>query len=470
MSGAQKCTCGKADATIQCDICLQKAYCCKECKPLGWSIHQDECNVHIADKPDTTVFMPEFDGYDPKRVDGNEEFLQSHIVRYVSPKAVVQEQLITANFQQVVKKLGGGAPVDEDKKYQLRISGGGMIPKLINVIPVFKESRDSRAAELAGQKTYDMSKVVFWSSERVNIDIPTRGELKVLLLVNGSKTGRAIVGDYKLPSSENFLGDFARKVKSHLLKKEYLTKGFRAEVTNTLLTMKASNRNGNMFRFTVQMSKGKGGSATVPIVDVEFATKEADLKRGGWIGAETTPSQGDGVVSADYIQPIKCDASNIDHITALVQAMEDRMASGELVGFEDRFNIINAHREGLMISDSASGGVGNHPKLQSAIHDTMTQLIELSLADRFRDRVARVKFLNQLKKLSTEDEFQDEYDKWIGQAKKLREQGNVASTSLDNARAVDLEARRRGFALNLDNYNELNRGKKETRRNKRSNE
>ena len=180
---AQKCTCGKADAIVPCDICLQPAYCCKECKPLGWSIHQDHCNIHIATKVDTTVFMPEFDGYDPKRVDGNEEFLQSHIVRYVSPKAVVQENLIQAEFRQVYKKLGGGHPVDEDKTYQLRITGNGMIPKLVRVIPVFKESRDSRAAELAGQKTYDMSKVVFWSAERVNIEIPTRGELKVTLLV-----------------------------------------------------------------------------------------------------------------------------------------------------------------------------------------------------------------------------------------------------------------------------------------------
>ncbi len=179
----QKCTCGKGDATVACDICLQKAYCCAACKPLGWSIHQDVCNVHIATKVDTTVYMPEFDGYDPKRVDGNEEFLQSHIVRYVGPKAVVEEHLIGANFEQSLKKLGGGHPVDEDKKYQLRITGNGMVPKLINVIPVFKESRDSRAAELASRGTYDMSKVVFWSAERVNIEIPTRGELKVLLLV-----------------------------------------------------------------------------------------------------------------------------------------------------------------------------------------------------------------------------------------------------------------------------------------------
>jgi hypothetical protein len=285
----------------------------------------------------------------------------------------------------------------------------------------------------------------------------------VALLVDGSKTGSSVVGDYKLPSSETFLGDFARKVKSHLLKKEYETKGFSSAVTNTLLTMKASNRSGNMVRFTVQMSKGRGGSATVPVVDIEFATKLTDLQRGGWVDAPIGSNIGAAAPTpADYEQQIKCDATNIDHITALVQAMEDRMASGELVGFENHFNIINTHREAM-----TTNGCKISPSIQSAVHDSISKLIELSLADRFRDRVARVKFLNQLKKLDTLDDFQAEYNKWIDQAKILRRQGKVAATSLDNARAVDLESRRHGFALELDNYDDLNRGKKETLKAKR---
>lgn len=458
------CTCGKASATVSCDICLQKAYCCAACKPLGWSIHQDFCNVHIADKIDTTVFMPQVDSYDPKRVDGNEEFLQSHIVRYMNSKAIVEEQLIGAEFTPTMKKLGGGHPVDEDKTYQLRISGSHMIPKLVNVIPVFKGSRDSRSDQLAQMATFDMSKVVFWSAERINVEIPTRGELKVLLLVNGSKTGRSIIGDYKLPSSETFLGDWARKVKSLLLKKEYETKGFSTAVTNTLLTMRGSNRSGNTFRFTVQMTKGRGGSATVPLVDVEFATKLTDLQRGEWVSSSAAAAAASAVDEPTYSAQLKCDATDIDHVTALVHALEDRMAAGDLPNFTDRFHIINAHREAL-VSSNSSRTVS--PKTQSAIHDAMGLLIELSVADRFRDRVARVKFLNALKKLKTQDEFQNEYERWIQQANVLRAQGKVASTSLENARAVDLEARRRGFALQLSNYDELNRGKKDARNAKR---
>jgi len=197
----------------------------------------------------------------------------------------------------------------------------------------------------------------------------------------------------------------------------------------------------------------------VPMVDVEFATKLTDLQRGGWIGSAAAAAS---APLADYQQQIKCDATNIDHVTALVHAMEDRMAAGDLIGFEDRFNIINAHREKLMVAPADPGS-----KVQSAIHDTMSKLIELSLADRYRDRVARVRFLKQLKQMSSQDEFQAEYDKWINQANVLRAQGKVASTSLDNARAVDLEARRHGYALQLSNYDELNRGKKDARSAKR---
>ena len=276
------CTCGKSDPTIACGICRQPTYCCQGCERLGWSVHQDLCNVHIADKPNTTVFTPHVE-YDPKKIDGTEEFVQSHIVRYVSPKAVVEEHLIDADFKQTIKKFGGGAPIDEDSTYELQISGGGIIPKRIPVIPVFKGARDPRADALAKMATLDMSKVVFWSSDGSNFNIPTSGELVITLFVNGKETNLNIVGDYKLPSSETLWGNWSRKFSSFLLKKEYETKGFSHAAFASLVTMRGSNRTGSTFRFTVKMTKGKGGSSSAPVIDVEFACRLTDFERGEWI-------------------------------------------------------------------------------------------------------------------------------------------------------------------------------------------
>ncbi len=442
-----KCTCAKKDAVVACSICKQKAYCSEQCEKMGWSIHSTtDCNVHYADKPDTTIFTPQID-FDENRIEGNEEFLQSHIVRYMDAKANVHEQVIEAQFRQTLTKFGGGAEVSEEKKYQLSIGG-----ELINVVPVFKGAKNTRADHLAENKSADMSKVVFWSPDRTNIEIPTTGSLKIVLLVDGEKLLK-IAGDYKLPTSETLFGNWSRKIKSALLQKEYEAKGFKKNMTNTLLTMRGSNRKGNTFRFTVQMTKGQGGSISVPIVDAEFSCRLADLERAE---KKMAPPP---VPEADAELAFKCDSSDIDHVSALVLALEDKMAAGELANFDAHFNVISAHRQALMVG----GDVTVSPKVRLSVHTAVEELIKLSLADRARDKIARVKFLRNLKKMTSDAEFQAEYDKWISQSNVLRAQGAVATTSLENARAVDLEARRRGFALKLQNYQELQKGSKDAR-------
>ena len=338
-----KCTCGKAAASICCEICKQKAFCSSECQSIGWSAHSDAgCNVHRVDDIDATIYSVDaglefMTPQEIERLEGNEEFLQSDITTYLDPKGIVHEQHIDKSmFFRNLKSFGAGKKIRKDG-YTLDIEIDGELRKTIADLEVLYKGASGKAGQLADLSSVRWSGAsVLWAKE-LRIPIEGGSTITSILKLNGKPVSR-VTGTVKLSGNP-------RTAKR--LEPEYKIK-FGPYLRNALTAYTGyAPRSMSAFRFIVDKNN---------IIDAEFAFFDGKAQR------------------MSESMEFKCDANDIDHVTGLVAALEDKIASGDLMGetIQQHLHVINAHREAL----EREGEVQAGPKVQAAIHGATTALWE----------------------------------------------------------------------------------------------
>lgn len=338
-----KCTCGKAAASICCEICKQKAFCSSECQSIGWSAHSDAgCNVHRVDDIDATIYSVDaglefMTPQEIERLEGNEEFLQSDITTYLDPKGIVHEQHIDKSmFFRNLKSFGAGKKIRKDG-YTLDIEIDGELRKTIADLEVLYKGASGKAGQLADLSSVRWSGAsVLWAKE-LRIPIEGGSTITSILKLNGKPVSR-VTGTVKLSGNP-------RTAKR--LEPEYKIK-FGPNLRNPITAYTGyAPRSMSAFRFIVDKNN---------IIDAEFAFFDGKAQR------------------MNEPMEFKCDANDIDHVTGLVAALEDKIASGDLMGetIQQHLHVINAHREAL----EREGEVQAGPKVQAAIHGATTALWE----------------------------------------------------------------------------------------------
>jgi hypothetical protein len=353
------CTCSKGEATICCDICKQKVFCSADCQTIGWSAHSDNCNVHVVDEPDHTIFTVDagvefMTPEEVSRLEGNEEFLQSDIVQYYDPKGIVHETLVEAKhkhrFEETEDTLGYGEKV-KPAGYSIVIKVNDRVVT-IDSKQIEAISKKNKLASISSKRW--RGKAVFWCKE-LNIPIKN-GTIEAVLNREGKEIAN-VAGPIQLTKKYGM---------TKQLKPEYNIKfgsSRRYKPESLVAYTGYSHDKSNAFRFIVHNK--------TTIVDVEFAF--SNKKHSDRMGESIS-------------QPFKCDANDIDHVTGLVAALEDKMASGELDGdkIEQHFNIINAHREAL--EKNGGEALAQSPKVNAAIHSAVGMLWE-NVGRRYRDTI-----------------------------------------------------------------------------------
>lgn len=367
------CCCEKAkESCISCDYCNSLVYCSDDCKAMGWSIHQDECNVHTTDEPNLTIFYKE--NVETAELEATDPMFQSHIIRTVNPKGIISERLVESHIKFSTRNkpwandimMGAGEKVkqaSDDNYYSLKITVNNNDSVMVNgLLPVFMHTDNHLADDLAHVRKKKDGRVVLWAPNSIVRDtsfndIDSKGRISAQLFLGGVATEMSVVGDYRITS-------FDRKFKklNKQQKKEHSVK-FARKTTNTLLDMAAKSPTGEKFKFTLEFS---GNHAK--IIDMEFYALKDDV-----LNAESN-NFSRSLESAGVEMPFKCDATDIDHITGLIMALEDKMASGALSGelINSQFEIISNHR--LNLESGENDAVT--PKINAAVHGATTALWE----------------------------------------------------------------------------------------------
>lgn len=186
--------------------------------------------------------------------------------------------------------------------------------------PVFETHPDRNVQKYAKNAKFSDDMAVFHNAKKVNIPLEPQGTLELEL------DGKRMVGHYELPESGS-------------------------------ANMYAQDRMGN--KAIITFTNGA-------ITNIDFGVEIGEV-----------------VPTSPISTPFKCDASDIDHVTGLVMALEDKMASGELENMEHHFNIINAHREALEKNMDIVPG----PKVNASVHTVTSALWNQhigGLASKFR--------------------------------------------------------------------------------------
>ena len=275
------------------------------------------------------------------------------------------------------KSFGGGSAVDCDCKYQLRINGG----VTIDLEPVFKDHDSMSVKKLA--MTVPLTRDAVFHNTAKSLRIPIDQEyMNAEFLVNGKQVA---------------------SVKAKLLDLEdgkYV----------------AQNRKGCEINQTL-----KNGEITNIFFKCPASLKESASQEGNRI-------------------QFKCDADDIDHVSGLVMALEDGMASGELENMDNHFYIINAHREALEKNQDAVPSA----KVNASIHHVTSQMwanhigkvFGGKIRKFFRGTVSSERKLAEVAKYTTLEQFQKKFDETIELIKQDQDQGSTGETFISEAEAI----------------------------------
>lgn len=241
-----------------------------------------------------------------------EDSEESHLVRYLDPKGFVSERLIGPNAHRTADGFGGGAHVETSCRYQVKIND-----QIIDVEPIF-EDHDSRSVRQLAAKTHRSEKAIFHNKNKLRLPLVEDSEILILFFIDGEETTN-ITAKYTGYDGMVMAEDF-KHVQVHMQVED-------GELTHLY------------FYCPLEM----------------ITLKQKYLPN--------TPVP-------DALMAFKCDATNIDHVSGLVMAMEHKMASGELENMENHFNIINAHRLALEKNHDIVPG----PKVNASVHAVTSAL------------------------------------------------------------------------------------------------
>lgn len=419
-----KCTCGKAAASICCEICKQKAFCSSECQSIGWAAHSDAgCNVHRVDDIDATIYSVDaglefMTPQEIERLEGNEEFLQSDITTYLDPKGVVHEQHIDKSmFFRNLKSFGAGKKIRKDG-YTLDIMIDNEFQTTIVDLEVLYKGAPGTAGQLADLSSVRWSGASVLWAKKLQIPIEGGSTITSILKLNGKPVSR-VTGTVKLSGQPRV---------AKRLEPEYRIK-FGAYHSKTLTAYTGyAPRSMSAFRFIVDKNN---------IVDAEFAFFDGKAQR----MAVSEPMQ------------FKCDANDIDHVTGLVAALEDKIASGDLVGetIQQHLHVINAHREAL---EREGGEVQAGPKVQAAIHGATTALWE-QVGLQVPGWVKKPEYYDKkFERLAT---VQEKYDLAIALINKFKKERPTRNSLLKGRFQKNVQVFMDSVKKNITDYNERKR-------------
>lgn len=311
-------TCNKEgkEACESCELCHSLVYCSEECKQIGWSAHQ--CNVIRVEDPNVTVFMP------------STKTTQTMLLQYVSPKGQIEQRFVEGEAAEEKRGEGKKMPKSmQGKDYILEINH---VPLKAGKMRLGEDCLWTGAQGIAGRiGKSEETPYVFWSGTNIIGQNMQDGDiLHIGVRVEGRLVGE-ISGILCLLEKEENNG--LRKLSP--LQLEVKQKFPRLDTSfQKIQGFLARDAQDNLVRLSVDMS------STVPrLLDVEYHIKPQQVEQGG---GSLQPFVNEKLAFC-------VDPSNIDHITGLVMALEDKIASGELSGpvIQQQFDVINTHRAAL---------------------------------------------------------------------------------------------------------------------------
>lgn len=310
---------------------------------------------------------------------------ETHLVRYLDPKGYIEEHLIGSKFKKTSKEFGGGADVNDGCNYQVRINGGNAV----DLEPIFKNHDNMLIKKLA--MTLKKTKKAVFHNKAKALKIPVNNQyLKVDFFIDGKQVTTVNAKLLTLDDG-NYVAKNRKKCQVHMT----LNNG---EITHMFFRCPAS-----------------------------FIEKKQEM-----LPSTNVPNR---------IQ-FKCDANDIDHVSGLVMALEDGMASGELENMDNHFYVINAHREALENNPDTIASA----KVNASIHHVTSQMwanhIDKSLLDRGQDFIQRIKDKKALKGKSDQQLIYLLQDQ-VKEAETLQKGGQNATDFINYASNIAAELRRR---------------------------
>lgn len=419
-------TCNKTDCDelVRCDICRKKAFCGDECRTMGWSIHEGVCNVITVPKRDMTVMVPYYgeDTMDAEVLDKlpkSSELFQSHIVRYVDPKGIVEQHVVIGGcLEPVVQETlgkGGGDYLDKEQlemtyvikvehHWEDTIDGSILYDGIYKVKDtiISNNSGNDKLRRIAKRNFFPSSAIVLNPTAKTRPDsrggaIDSRGAIRVTVIINGVQ--QVVDAHYDLDKYMNTkTKEVLRNVRRIFQKNQAAGIKELPYPIQHLLFMKARNTfDGTLVLFTFKVDK-TGGSKLIELVDLEIGLRSSLFKPptqqnpgtsptppaqgSDWDEAPTPPPPRDDLKNAQVRSkyPFRCDPSSLEHVTALVMAMEDWMGHGELqsASVQAHFDTINTYRhtmeEALLRGDDPQAP---SPKINAAINSATQEVWEL---------------------------------------------------------------------------------------------
>lgn len=419
-------TCNKTDCDelVRCDICRKKAFCGDECRTMGWSIHEGVCNVITVPKRDMTVMVPYYgeDTMDAEVLDKlpkSSELFQSHIVRYVDPKGIVEQHVVIGGcLEPVVQETlgkGGGDYLDKEQlemtyvikvehHWEDTIDGSILYDGIYKVKDtiISNNSGNDKLRRIAKRNFFPSSAIVLNPTAKTRPDsrggaIESRGAIRVTVIINGVQ--QVVDAHYDLDKYMNTkTKEVLRNVRRIFQKNQAAGIKELPYPIQHLLFMKARNTfDGTLVLFTFKVDK-TGGSKLIELVDLEIGLRSSLFKPptqqnpgtsptppaqgSDWDEAPTPPPPTDDLKNAQVRSkyPFRCDPSSLEHVTALVMAMEDWMGHGELqsASVQAHFDTINTYRhtmeEALLRGDDPQAP---SPKINAAINSATQEVWEL---------------------------------------------------------------------------------------------
>jgi len=270
----------------------------------------------------------------------------NHIVRYVNPKGSIEQRIVGNSLSSPVESFE-----DKDMPYSMHIEFNGNPAVTIDESMTLADDAIWHGASgLAGKLGANKSGVTLWPgptrirAQQFVVPADREGSVKITITSEGER----ITGIHALYPAFTDLEFSTNNRQMTPLQTDFLKKFRRGDPIATAMLPKLHalsglDESGNAVKLIFNSNQ---------LVDVEYP-----------IGASASPE----ISSFAF----RCDPSDLDHVTGLVMALEDKMASGDLEGptIQQAFDTLDTHRQLL---ETGEGEVT--PKINAAVQEATTAL------------------------------------------------------------------------------------------------
>lgn len=439
-----------------CSLCQSAVFCSDQCETVGWAAHDCGNVIDVPDKK-TTIFVPYFGEENMTEEMISDSMLQNHLLRYVDPKGTIEQCLVESLVGLDVTPEE--FEIEGDLKYEIGLEIGDkeyIIPNLTTQTTLIsEENKNSIYSRLAKNRPIGFPS--FWPGKNAVKNVTIPNEPTLVTVTAGNLIMQAIL-DVSIPIPS----DPKRNRVLTPIQNDYKTKY--GDLKPNLRAYRATDDVGNGVIFILDNKN--------QLVDLEL----------------TSPSGFEEDSEYEYEKVrFAIDPTNLAHVTGLVMALEDKLASGLLEStpnLQKQFGLINQYREDL------ENGKMTQPNAQinAAIRGTTEQLWDLverrtlrgflrkKRADKSRSESEVGKHYRQilsnhkkaydawskksLKDPSIKFEFNwpddnsmlEDFRKYVNAASLEQGRGMASSANLDAAEAIDAVIRKKKTLLGNAEY------------------